>query len=407
MKAKKQIALCLCLWLLTGVISSSAWAYRNPGQLHPAAAVSEQAPDLAPNAKSAILIDADTGTVIYEKNGHEQLPPASITKVMTMLLVMEALERGDIKLEEQVTVSEHAASMGGSQIFLEVGEQMSVEDLLKGVAMASANDASVALAERISGSEELFVQKMNERAKQLGMKDTHFVNTNGLPAPEHYTSAHDIATMSRELLRHESVTAYTGKYQDYLRNHTEKPFWLVNTNKLVRFYEGADGLKTGYTSEAKFCLTATAKKDTFRVIAVVLGEPDTKTRNSEITAMFNYAFSQFTNLAVYEAGDPMGTVKVDKGDVEQVELKAKHRYSVLLKKGTNKDEIKHRLILNKELKAPIAIGEKVGKLAVYYGEEQIAEFPVESPVAIKKAGWWTLMKRTTAKLFFLEDKVKE
>lgn len=381
-----------------GHADASAMTEPETGQPAPTPAV----PDLAKNARSAVLMDADTGTILYEKNGHEPLPPASITKVMTMLLVMEALERGEIQLDEKVTVSEHAASMGGSQIFLEVGEQMTVDDLLKGVAMASANDASVALAERVAGSEELFVQKMNERARELGMKNTRFANTNGLPAPDHVTSAHDIAIMSRELLKHETITKYTGKYQDYLRNDTDNPFWLVNTNKLVRFYEGVDGLKTGYTSEAKFCLSATAKRGDFRVIAVVLGEPDTKTRNSEVSAMFNYAFSQYTNLKLYEAGERLGTAKVEKGQAERVDLVAKHRYSVLLKKGTDPKQIRHELVLPKELKAPIKIGQVIGSLVVYNGDAKIAEFPVESPVAVEKAGIWTLMKRTAGKLFFLD-----
>jgi D-alanyl-D-alanine carboxypeptidase (penicillin-binding protein 5/6) len=359
-------------------------------------------PDLAKNARSAILMDADSGTVIYEKNGHEPLPPASITKVMTMLLVMEALDRGELRWNEPITVSEYAASMGGSQIFLEPGEQMTVEDLMKGVAMASANDASVALAERIAGSEELFVQKMNERARELGMKNTRFVNSNGLPAPDHYTSAHDIAIMSRELLKHEEITKYTGKYQDYLRSDTDNPFWLVNTNKLVRFYEGADGLKTGYTSEAKFCLSATAKKGDFRVIAVVLGEPDTKTRNSEVAAMFNYAFSQYTNLKLYDAGAKLGTAKVEKGKTDKIDLVASRKYSVLLKKGIDPKQIRHELVLKKELKAPVAAGQVIGTLNVYNGDQKIAEFPVESPVAVDKAGLWTLIKRTAGKMFFLD-----
>jgi len=358
--------------------------------------------DLAPNAKSALLIDADTGTIIYEKNSHERLAPASITKVMTMLLIMESLERGEIKLNEKVTVSEHAASMGGSQIFLQVGEVMSVEDMLKGIAMASANDASVALAEKITGSEEIFISRMNERAEQLGLKDTHFSNTNGLPAKDHYSSAHDIAMMSKELLKHPSITKYTGKYQDYLRNETENPFWLVNTNKLVRFYEGVDGLKTGYTSEAKFCLTATAMKDSFRVIAVVLGEQNTKTRNAEVSQLFNYAFSQYTNMPIYQAGDPMGTVKVEKGNVEQVQLKAKHRYSVLLKKGEKLSDIRHEVKFISMLKAPVSIGQPIGKLTVYKGDTTIAEFTVESPIAVEQASWWKLLKRTTGKLFFLD-----
>lgn len=388
--------------LLVLALPISAWANHEPGHVGADADSKKEKPiDMAPNAKSALLMDADTGTVIYEKKSGERHAPASITKVMTMLLIMEALERGEIKLNEQVTISERAASMGGSQIFLEVGENMSVEDLLKGVAMASANDASVALAEKITGSEEMFIQRMNERAEQLGMKDTHFSNTNGLPAKDHYTSAYDIARMSQELLKHESITKYTGKYQDYLRNDTDNPFWLVNTNKLVRFYQGVDGLKTGYTSEAQFCLAATAKKDSFRVIAVVLGEPNTKTRNAEVTQLFNYAFSQFTNMPIYQAGDPMGTVKVEKGDTEQLALTAKHRYSVLLKKGENKQDIRHE-IKYEELKAPIVIGQTIGKLLVYKGDEVIAEFPVESAIAVKKAGWWILMKRTAGKLFFLD-----
>jgi D-alanyl-D-alanine carboxypeptidase (penicillin-binding protein 5/6) len=400
-------AIGLALTLALSAPSGAAFAGASDG-LAPLAVNTEPAadpdavPDLAKNAKSAILMDADSGTILYEKNGHEPLPPASITKIMTMLLVMEALERGDLQWNEQVTVSEYAASMGGSQIFLEAGEKMTVEDLMKGVAMASANDASVALAERIAGSEELFVKKMNERARELGMKNTRFANSNGLPAPDHYTSAHDIAIMSRELLKHEDITKYTGKYQDWLRNDTDHPFWLVNTNKLVRFYEGADGLKTGYTSEAKFCLSATAKRGDFRVIAVVLGEPDTKTRNAEVAAMFNYAFSRFTSLKLYEPGDKLGTVKVDKGKEDRLELVAKRRYSVLLKKGTDPGKIRHELVLKGDLKAPVAAGQVIGTLAVYNGDEKIAEFPVESPAAIGKAGFWTLLKRAAGKMLFLD-----
>lgn len=402
MKSIKLIAL-LSTVILVLTCPLSALAQHMPGHVEVSVEKEKASPiDIAPNAKSALLIDSDTGTIIYEKNSHERLAPASITKVMTMLLIMESLERGEIRLSEKVTVSEHAASMGGSQIFLQVGEEMSVEDMLKGIAMASANDASVALAEKITGSEEIFIARMNERVEQLGLKNTHFSNTNGLPAKDHYSSAYDIAIMSKELLKHPSITQYTGKYQDYLRNETENPFWLVNTNKLVRFYQGVDGLKTGYTSEAKFCLTATAMKDSFRVIAVVLGEPNTKTRNAEVSQLFNYAFSQFTNKPIYQAGELMGTVNVEKGDVEQVQLTAKHRYSVLLKKGEKNNDIRHEVKFNPELKAPIAIGQPIGKLTVYKGDTAIAEFPVESPIAVKQASWWMLLKRTTGKLFFLD-----
>jgi len=367
-------------------------------------AASAEAPavDLAPNARSAILMDADTGTVIYEKNKAEKLPPASITKVMTMLLIMEALDAGKIKLDETVTTSEYAASMGGSQIFLEVGEEMSVDDMLKGIAMASGNDASVAMAEKIAGSEQAFVQMMNERAKELGMTNTNFVNVNGLPADNHYTTAEDIAIMSRELMKHEEITKYTSVYQDYLRKDSEKPFWLVNTNKLVRFYSGADGLKTGYTSEAKFCLTATAKRNDFRVIAVVLGEPNTKTRNAEVSSMFDYAFAQYQNYTLIKDGDQIGKIKVEKGQQENIELKADHQYSVLLKKGDKTDDIRYELKYDDNLKAPIAIGQPIGKIVVYKGDAVLKEYDIESPVDVQEASWWTMLKRTASKLFMIE-----
>jgi len=367
-------------------------------------AATAQAPavDLAPNARSAILMDADTGTVIFEKNKAEKLPPASITKIMTMLLIMEALDAGKIKFDDPVTTSEYAASMGGSQIFLEVGETMTVREMLKGIAMASGNDASVAMAEKIAGSEAAFVQMMNERAKELGMNNTNFVNVNGLPADNHYTTAEDIAIMSRELMKHEEITSFTSVYQDYLRKDSEKPFWLVNTNKLVRFYSGADGLKTGYTSEAKFCLSATAKRDNFRVIAVVLGEPDTKTRNAEVTALFDYAFAQFQNHILIKDGDPIGTIRVEKGQQPYIELKADHQYSVLLRKGESTNDIRYELTYDENLKAPIAIGQRIGKIVVYKGDGVLREYDIESPVDIQTASWWTILKRTASKLFLIE-----
>ncbi|WP_029192949.1 D-alanyl-D-alanine carboxypeptidase family protein [Paenibacillus alginolyticus] len=355
--------------------------------------------DLTPNALSAVLMDADTGTVIAEKNKDAKLPPASITKIMTMLLIMEAVDKGNIKMDEKVKVSEYAASMGGSQIFLEPGEEMTVEEMLKGIAMASGNDASVAMAEKIAGSEENFVQMMNDRAQQLGMKNTHFSNCNGLPVANHYTSANDIAVMSRELLKHEGITKFTGAYQDYLRKETANPFWLVNTNKLVRFYSGADGLKTGYTSEAKFCLSATAKRENLRVVAVVLGEPNTKTRNAEVTKLFDYAFAQFTNYPLFKSGDSLGNFTVNKGQVSTVPLVAKQNYSILMKKGTVTGEIRHELKLDPNLRAPIVMGQPIGKIIVYNGDNLLAEYPLESPVAVDRASWWKLFKRTTSHLF--------
>jgi D-alanyl-D-alanine carboxypeptidase (penicillin-binding protein 5/6) len=358
--------------------------------------------DLAPNASSAVTMDVDTGTIIFEKNKDAKLPPASITKIMTMLLVMEALDQGKIKMDEKVRTSEYAASMGGSQIFLETGEEMTVQDMLKGIAMASGNDASVAMAEKLAGSEQAFVQMMNTRAEQLGLKNTHFANCNGLPADNHYSSSYDIAVMSRELLKHEEITQFTGMYQDYLRKDTAKPFWLVNTNKLVRFYSGADGLKTGYTSEAKFCLAATAKRDNFRIITVVMGEPNTKTRNAEVSSLFDHAFSQYSNVPIYKTGDPIGEMKISKGEQAVVPLSAKHSYSLLLKKGEAGEGIRHEVQLLPDLKAPIVVGQPIGKIVVYKGDQMITEFPLESSVEVKKAGWWMLTKRTVKHLFFLE-----
>lgn len=359
--------------------------------------------DLTPNAQSAVLMDADTGTVIAEKNKDTKLPPASITKIMTMLLIMEAIDKGNIKMDEKVRVSEYAASMGGSQIFLEPGEEMTVQEMLKGIAMASGNDASVAMAEKIAGSEENFVQMMNERAQQLGMKNTHFSNCNGLPVANHYTTANDIAVMSRELLKHEGITKFTGAYQDYLRKESPNPFWLVNTNKLVRFYSGADGLKTGYTSEAKFCLSATAKRDNLRVVAVVLGEPNTKTRNAEVTKLFDYAFAQYTNYPLFKSGDSLGNFTVNKGQVSTVPLVAKQNYSILMKKGTATDNIRHELQLEPNLRAPITMGQPIGKIVVYSGDNVLSEYPLESPVAVDKASWWKLFKRTTSHMFHTDN----
>ncbi|MFD1955799.1 D-alanyl-D-alanine carboxypeptidase family protein [Paenibacillus thailandensis] len=377
--------------------ADSGHAIAAPGEAP--AKESPASPNLAASARSAILIDADTGTVIFEKNSHDKLPPASITKVMTMLLIMESIESGKIKMSDKVTASEYASSMGGSQIFLEPGEEMTVEELLKGIALASGNDASVAMAEKIAGTEQQFVEMMNAKARELGLKDTHFVNCNGLPAADHYTSAHDIAVMSRELLKYEEITKFTGLYQDHLRKTSEKPFWLVNTNKLVRFYSGADGLKTGYTSEAKYCLTATAKRDGFRVIAVVMGEPNTKTRNAEVTQMFDYSFAQYMNYPIFKPGDTIGEVKIEKGAVRTLPLVAGESYGILLRKGTDTKEIRYELKLDATLKAPVAKGQKIGTLVVYQGNQQVKQFPLEAPEDIAKAGLWTMVKRSLGGLF--------
>jgi D-alanyl-D-alanine carboxypeptidase (penicillin-binding protein 5/6) len=358
--------------------------------------------DLTPESLSAILLDEDTGTVIYEKNGHDKLPMASITKIMTMLLIMEALDRGEITMETMVRTSEYAASMGGSQIFLETGEEMNVRDMLKGIAIASGNDASVAMAEHLAGSEQAFVDMMNQRAQQLGMNDTRFANVNGLPANEHYTSAHDIATMSRELLKHEEITEFTSIYQDYLRKDSAKPFWLVNTNKLVRFYPGVDGLKTGYTSESKFCLAATAKRGTFRVISVVMGAPNTKIRNAETSRLLDFAFSKYTNNPIFKKGDLITHATVDKGMQQIVPLIAPHQFSVLMKKGEKIEDYRHEVFVS-DLKAPLRKGDIVGKVVVYKGDTEISSMELSIDQNVEKANWWTLFKRTTRSMVMFDS----
>ena len=294
---KRLVSVMLTILLLTTIAVPLAFAEEKTGV------------ELADNVKSAILIERDTGKVLYEKNSNESLPPASMTKIMTMLLIMEALDEGKLSYDEKVRASEYAASMGGSQIFLEAGEEMTVEELLKGIAIGSGNDAAVAMAERIAGSEEAFIDMMNKKAEELELKDTKFQNTTGLPVEEHYSSAHDMAIMSKELLKYEDITKYTGKYEAYLREDTDNKFWLVNTNKLVRFYPGVDGLKTGFTREAMYCLTATAEKDGMRVIAVVFGAPTPKDRNAQVTKMLDYAFSQYKTHPMFERNHVMGSAK--------------------------------------------------------------------------------------------------
>lgn len=349
--------------------------------------------DLAENSKSAILIEKDTGNVLYEKQPNEKLPPASMTKIMTLILIMEALEQGKISLEEKVTVSEHAASMGGSQIFLEAGEEMTVEDLLKGVAIASGNDASVALAEKIAGSEKAFVKMMNEKVKSLGLENTHFVNTTGLPANDHYSTAHDMAMMAKELLKYEDITKYTSIYEDYLRKGTEDEFWLVNTNKLVRFYKGVDGLKTGYTSEAKYCLTATAKRDDMRVIAVVMGADTTKERNADISQMLDFAFSQYETKPVYDRHEPVDKIHMIRAEEEKIEVVTEDKVSLLVKNGEEVEDMEKVIEYKKDLSLPIKKNERVGALKIKVNGEVVSETPLIVQENVNNANLWTLMKR--------------
>lgn len=349
---------------------------------------------LADNSRSAVLIERDTGAILYNKNMDEKLPPASMTKIMTMLLIMEALDKGEITINEKVRTSEHAASMGGSQIFLEPGEEMTVDELLRGIAIASGNDASVAMAERIAGSEEAFVEMMNKKVKKLGLKNTHFANPTGLPAKDHYSTAMDMAIMAKELLKYEKITRYTGKYEDYLRENTDKKFWLVNTNRLVKFYPGVDGLKTGFTNEAKYCLTATAKKDNMRVIAVVFGAPSPKDRNAQISNMLDYAFSHYKTHPMYKRHQVVTNVKISKGQEKSVNLITSETISVLTKKGEKLDDIQKEIIVKRNVKAPIQKGDELGTIILKKGNNVLSESPIIAEKSVKEASWWQLFKRS-------------
>lgn len=353
--------------------------------------------NLASEVKSAILIDKDTGKILYQKNANKELPPASMTKIMTLLLIFNALDDHKISLNDKVTVSEHAASMGGSQVFLEPGEEMTVNDLIKAIAIGSANDASVAMAEYIAGSEGQFVNEMNAMVKKLGLKHTHFNNPTGLPTQDHYSTAHDMAIMATALLKHPEVLKYTSTYEDYLRENTDNKFWLVNTNKLIKTYPGADGLKTGFTNEAKFCLTATAKRKGMRVIAVVMGAPSTKVRNAEVAGLFNYAFANYKTKKILDKNHVVKKVNVDKGQTTNIPVVTESNVVLLLKKGAKEDNLKKEVVINKKLKAPLKAGTVVGHYIIRSNGDVVSKTPLIIKQAVPKASWWALFKRMTAK----------
>lgn len=286
-------------------------------------------------AKSAILLEPSTGAIIYEKNSHEKFAPASVTKIMTMLLTMEAVDSGKIKLTDKVTVSENAKKMGGSSMLLDTGEVRTVEELLKGIAIASGNDAAVAMAEYLGGSQENFVNMMNKKAQEIGMKDTSFKNCTGLNADGHMTTAYDISLMSRELLKHPKILKFTGTYMETISEGRKTPIALVNHNKLVRFFKGCDGLKTGFTDEAKYCISATACKDNVRMLAIIMGAPTYKVRNRDASMLMNYGFSKFTAKKVVEKDSVVKKVALNKKGDKYFLIKAVDDLSVVIPKGEN------------------------------------------------------------------------
>lgn len=347
---------------------------------------------LANNAKSAVMLEVSTGEIIFEKNSHERLHPASMTKMMSLLIIMESIERGIIKLDDMVTVSPNASGMGGSQILLETNEQMSVDDLIKGVTIASGNDAVVALAERIAGTEEQFVNMMNQKVKELGLKDTNFKNSHGLDAANHYSSAYDMSIIGKELVKHEKILEYSSIYEMYLRENTDRKVWLVNTNKLVRFYDGVDGLKTGYTKEAGYCLTATAKRGDMRLIAVVMGEPDSATRNSEVTSLLDYAFAQYEVEKLLSKDSVIGETIIEKGKTKYVELVPIQDVTVLNKKIDGKKNATYEVEIDK-ISAPVTKGTIVGKLHIKENDNITRTIDITVKENIKKANIFDLYLR--------------
>lgn len=355
--------------------------------------------DLGLNAKSVILMEESTGNILYENNPDERLSIASVTKVMTMLLIMEAVDSGKINLDDMVTVSENAMSYGGSTMFLETGEQLTVNDMLKGIAVASANDGCVAMAEHLAGSESAFVDMMNEKAKELGMENTHFMNTNGLDEDDHYSSARDVAIMSRELMKHETIFNYTSIWMDTLRGGK---FQLANTNKLIRFYDGANGLKTGSTSKALCCLSAAAKRNDMQLIAVVLGAPTSAERFASAKSLLDYGFANYAVNTQITAGDEVQKIAVEKGVDKEVGVVAGDSCSTLVKKG-QEDNITKEIKIDETITAPIEAGQKIGTMTISRDGEVIADIDLNASSAVEKKGIGLIIKDFFATIFFGSD----
>ena len=345
--------------------------------------------DPTPNAGSSILMEVSTKTILYEKNKDSQVAVASLTKMMAQILILEAIESGNLTWDEQVKASSNAAGYGGTQIYLQPDEMMSVRDLMKGITMASANDATVVLAERIAGSEEAFVKMMNEKAKKLGLKNTNFMNPTGLDEDNHYSSAYDMALIAIELLKHDEILEFSSVYEDYLRTDTPNKFWLVNTNKLVRFYDGADGLKTGFTDNAGYTMAVTAKRNDMRLIAIVLGEAVSKVRNQETTSLLDYGFNLYKVQVIKKQGDVIKTVDLNKATKSKVDVVLDRDITVLSKKSDTEKSYTEKVNIN-EVKLPLKENQVIGNIEIYDGTNKIGSYPLVVNEAVKKKNIWKL-----------------
>lgn len=362
----------------------------------PAAAAQEDNMPLPLSSASALLMEKETGTILLQQNAHQKLEPASVTKVMTLLLVMEAVDSGRLSLDESVPVSAHAAGMGGSQVYLKEGERLSVSDLIKCVAVVSGNDCAVALAERLSGSESAFVDQMNQKAQALGMEDTHFVNCTGLPAPGHLTSAYDIALMSRQLLlHHPDIRQYTTIWTDSIRNGA---FGLTNTNRLIRFYDGATGLKTGFTASAQYCMSAAAQRNGMELIAVVMKAPTTAQRFQDASCLLDYGFANYALLTPQPEG-PLAPIDVLLGQSKTVQPQLQRECRLLVEKA-QADQITTRVDLARDVQAPVDPGQTLGEFQVYVGEQLRDTVPIIAAQGVERLSVPGLFSQLLRRLLF-------
>lgn len=352
---------------------------------------------LETSAKSSILIEQSTGTIISEEESHTRLPMASMTKMMTLLIIMENIESGKIKLDDMVPISENAASMGGSQVYLSANTTMKLDTLLKSICIASANDATYAIAEYIAGTSDAFVKLMNEKAKELGLKDTNFENVHGLDSDNHFSSAYDMAFIAKELLNHPKILEYSSIYEDYITHPNGTNTWIVNTNKLLNYYEGLDGLKTGYTTKSGYCITATAKRNNMRLISVVMGEENNKIRNQDTIALLNYGFSNFKIETILKSDADLGKINIKSGKSEYAKLKLMND-AVDLVNILEQNKYNYKIIKDK-VSAPLKVGDKVGSLIIYANDIKIKEYDLTIDKDIKKAGYFDYLKRNIKHFF--------
>ena len=357
------------------------------------------AEDLIPNGKSGILIEAKSGKIIYEKDKDKKMSIASLTKMIGQIIILEEIETGNIKWTDVVTVSKNASDMGGSQIYLEEGEKISVEDLMKGISVSSGNDAIVAMAEYISGSESKFVQRMNRVAKKLKLKNTHFSNCTGLDEKDHYSTSNDLSIVARDLiLNHPDILKFSSIYEDYLRENTDRKFWLVNTNKLINFYDGADGLKTGHTDDAGYCLAATALRNNLRLIGIVLGEENSKIRNQEMIEMLDYGFNNTKLNCILEKEKVIDKLSFDKTDISSVDVVLKNDLCILEDK-VDKNKYKYDIKYN-NYNIPLKKGDNIGKIIVKHKDKIISEENITVNSDVNKIGVVKFVKNNVFRLLF-------